>query len=76
MAILPAQLVEMEILSVTLEYHVLRVLRILRTTIIFYLEFWKSILEIRYAAPLAVNGMMRCDLGFCPKLLRNIRIED
>jgi hypothetical protein len=32
--------------------------------------------EIEYAAPLAVNGIVRCDLGFCPKLERNIRIED
>ena len=23
---------------------------------------------IEYAAPLAVNGMIRCDLGFCPKV--------
>jgi hypothetical protein len=26
--------------------------------------------EIEYAAPLAVNGIVRCDLGFCPKLER------
>jgi hypothetical protein len=29
-----------------------------------YLEISKTILEIKYAAPLAVNGIMRCDLGF------------
>jgi hypothetical protein len=35
-----------------------------------------TFLEIEYAAPLAVNGIVSCDLGFCPKLERNIRIED
>jgi len=34
----------------------------------FYLKIHETILEIKYAAPLAVNGMMSCDLGFCPKL--------
>ena len=40
-----------------------------------YLKFRESFLEIRYAAPLAINRVIRCDFGFCPKLLRNIRIE-
>ena len=34
---------------------------------IYIWNFGETILEIKYAAPLAVNGMMRCDLGFCPK---------
>jgi hypothetical protein len=44
---------------------------------IFFL-FGNSVtfLEIEYAAPLAVNGIVRCDLGFSPKLERNTRIED
>ena len=61
---MPAYSVEMEIL---------RVLRNLRYFL--YLKFGETILEIKYAAPLAVNGIVSCDLGFYPKLERNIRIE-
>jgi hypothetical protein len=47
------------------------------TKVIFFLfeNFTKLFLEIKYAAPLAVNGIVSCDLGFYPKLKRNIRIE-
>jgi hypothetical protein len=40
----------------------------LKNVYFLYLEFQETLLEIRYAAPIAVNGMIRCDLGFCPKL--------
>ena len=42
--------------------------RMIKFPVFFLFEIQETILEIKYAAPLAVNGMMRCDLGFCPKL--------
>jgi hypothetical protein len=56
-------------------YLLLKYLRFASAYDIFlYLKIQWTILEIKYAAPLAVNRMMNCDLGFCSKLERLCRI--
>ena len=66
MTVLPTSSVETEILREPEAY---------RNVYFFLFEIQGTFLEIKYATPLAVNWIMCCDLGFCPKLERNIRSE-